>query len=162
MAPRKAEGKPAAEKEMAVLTADGAAAEPEKAPAKRVGRPRKTAAEKAETAKKETPKKETAAAKKTSAVKKTAAAAKKAATAAKKTVRRTAAAAKAAKTSVYVQYAGREASVEELTAAAKAAYLAAGHKGAEIQTLEIYVKPEESAAYYVVNGEGSDEFRITY
>ena len=35
------------------------------------------------------------------------------------------------------------------------------HKGAEIKTIEVYVKPEENVAYYVVNGEGSDDYKVT-
>lgn len=66
------------------------------------------------------------------------------------------------KAAVYVQFAGKEAAVADLTAAVKKAYVEAGHKESEIKTLDIYVKPEENAAYYVVNGEGSEEFKIVY
>ena len=66
------------------------------------------------------------------------------------------------KTSVFVQYAGKETSAEALIAAAKKAYLAAGHKEEDIRTIDVYVKPEENAAYYVVNGEGSDDYKIVY
>ena len=38
---------------------------------------------------------------------------------------------------------------------------AEAHKGAEIKTIEVYVKPEENVAYYVVNGEGSDDYKVT-
>lgn len=34
------------------------------------------------------------------------------------------------------------------------------NKGTVIETIEIYVKPEEHAAYYVVNGEGSDQYKV--
>ena len=30
----------------------------------------------------------------------------------------------------------------------------------EIETISVYVKPEENAAYYAVNGAGSEEYRI--
>lgn len=63
---------------------------------------------------------------------------------------------------VYVQYAGREAAVQDLLEAAKQAYIAAGHKEEDIETINVYVKPEENAAYYTVNGEGSDDFKIVY
>lgn len=96
---------------------------------------------------------------------------KKAAAAAKGAVEKTAepvkkALAKAAKaevkTTVFVQFGGKETSVETLVDEAKKAYAAAGHKESEIKTLELYVKPEEQAAYYVVNGEGSDDYKIVY
>lgn len=103
----------------------------------------------------EVPKKETA--KKTTAKKAT-----KTTTAAKTTASKKAAAKTEIKTATYVQYAGAEISVEKLETEAKKAYLALGHKEDEIETLTLYVKPEEHAVYYVVNGEGSDKYKIVY
>lgn len=77
----------------------------------------------------------------------------------KKTVRK-APAKKEAKTGVVVQFAGKEFSGEELVEAAKKAYAASGQDVSAIETLTVYVKPEESAAYYVVNGFGSDDYKI--
>ena len=51
---------------------------------------------------------------------------------------------------VYVQYQGAEEKVEDLVAAAKAAF-AAEHPRTSVSDLKLYVKPEERAAYYVVN-----------
>ena len=34
------------------------------------------------------------------------------------------------------------------------------HKGVEIKEVELYVVAEEGAAYYVVNGEASDDFKV--
>ena len=92
------------------------------------------------------------------AVKKTVASAKttakKATTAAKK-------ATAAVKSAVYVQYAGREVDVTELTSAAQKDYMKkTGKKASEVKKVEIYIKPEENAAYYVVNGEGADDYKI--
>ena len=64
------------------------------------------------------------------------------------------------KSSVYVQFAGKEFSENSLTEAVKEAYTALGNKAEDIRTIDIYVKPEESVAYYAVNGQGSDEFKI--
>ncbi|MBP3926416.1 MAG: hypothetical protein J6D13_04440 [Clostridium sp.] len=87
--------------------------------------------------------------------------AKKAAEPKKAPARRTAAK-KAAEveTSVYVQYAGREVTVKELVAEAKSAYIAAGHKEEDIKTIDVYVKPEENAAYYVVNGSDGNKIEL--
>lgn len=92
------------------------------------------------------------------AVKKTVASAKttakKATTAAKK-------ATAAVKSTVYVQYAGREVDVAELASAAQKDYMKkTGKKASEVKKVEIYIKPEENAAYYVVNGEGADDYKI--
>lgn len=51
---------------------------------------------------------------------------------------------------VYVQYQGAEERVEDLVAAAKAAF-AAEHSRTKVVDLKLYIKPEERAAYYVVN-----------
>lgn len=70
------------------------------------------------------------------------------------------AAAKDIKTSVVVQFAGKEVTEKELIAAVKKAYTKKGNKVSDIKTIEIYVKPEENAAYYVVNGVGADDYKI--
>jgi len=51
---------------------------------------------------------------------------------------------------VYVQYQGAEVKVDDLLAAAKAAF-AAEHPRTKVTGIRLYVKPEEHAAYYVVN-----------
>ena len=56
-------------------------------------------------------------------------------------------AAKKAEVKLYVQYQGVERSQEEIVEAVKAAWT-----GAAIETLELYVKPEDGAVYYVING----------
>lgn len=66
---------------------------------------------------------------------------------------------KAADVTLTVEFAGKQAVITDIAAKAEAAYKAI-NADAEINTLDIYVKPEENAAYYVVNGEGSADFRI--
>ena len=51
---------------------------------------------------------------------------------------------------VYVQYQGEEEKIEDLVAAAKASF-AAEHARTKVSDLKLYIKPEERAAYYVVN-----------
>ena len=66
--------------------------------------------------------------------------------------KRTPAAKKAAapQVSLTLQYMDKELSQEDMVAAVKAQWT-----GEEIKTLALYVKPEDQAVYYVVNGEGS-------
>lgn len=59
-------------------------------------------------------------------------------------------AADSAKTSIYIQYKGMEDGIEDLVAAVRADYKAA-HKRTPINSIKLYVKPEEYTAYYVVN-----------
>jgi len=102
--------------------------------------PAKKTAAKKETAKKETAKKETA--KKTTA---------------KKTVK----AEKPAVTqNVYVQFAGLEISTADLTAKVTEEWVALGHRASSIKSLDLYVKPEDMAAYYVINGKESGKIAL--
>lgn len=58
-----------------------------------------------------------------------------------------------AKTTLTIQAAGVEATEADIKAAVKDAWVAAGKKVKEMDTCEIYVKPEEKKAYYVINGD---------
>ena len=51
----------------------------------------------------------------------------------------------------YVEFAGNQALLDNVEASVKAAYVAEGHRESSIKTMRIYVKPEENAAYYVIN-----------
>lgn len=57
-----------------------------------------------------------------------------------------------AKITLTIQAANVETTEADIKAAVKEAWVAQGNKVKEIDTLEIYVKPEEKKAYYVVNG----------
>lgn len=73
------------------------------------------------------------------------AAAKKAATTVKKAE---------VKEAVYIQFAGSEYNLDEIRANVKKAWTEeTGNKESDIKEVQIYVKPEEHAAYYVVNQE---------
>ena len=136
--------------------ADTTAAEAVKAVAEKV---EETVAEETKSAKKAT-KKVAATAKKTT--EKVAETAKKASTTVKKAAAKKAPAKKELShenTSVTIEFAGRQVAAKEVVAKAKAAFEAA-HEGVEVKTLELYIKPEENVAYYVVNGEGADDFKV--
>ncbi|MBE5878609.1 MAG: hypothetical protein E7288_01365 [Lachnospiraceae bacterium] len=131
---------PAAAKAEEVKAAP-AAKEEKKAPAKKAAAPKKEAAKKAPAKKAEAPK---AAAKKAPAKKAAApkATAKKAAT-------------------LYVQFADKSYSMDELVKIAEDVWVYdLGKKAADMKSVEIYVKPEESRAYFVVNGEENGSFLI--
>lgn len=120
---------------------------------------KKTAEKTAEVAKKtaETTKETAEAAKKNA--EKTAEAAKKTAEktaeAAKKTAKKTVAkvAAKTAvvKAATIVQYQNNEVDTTKVEEKVKAQFVSEGHKAASIKKLNIYIKPEEYSAYYVIN-----------
>lgn len=64
------------------------------------------------------------------------------------------------KASVIIEYAGNQIVAKDVLAAATKAFKAS-NKGVTIKTIEVYVKPEENVAYYVVNGEGSDDYKVS-
>ena len=67
---------------------------------------------------------------------------------------------KAVKTTFVVQAAGKEVSMEDAIARVKEAWVAEGNKETALKEIALYVKPEENAIYYVVNGDvtGKVEF----
>ena len=72
----------------------------------------------------------------------------------KRTTTRKSSVKKEVKETVFVQYAGQEYDINEIRAAVKKAWTEeTGKKESDITEIQIYVKPEEAAAYYVVNGE---------
>ena len=106
-----------------------------------------TAAPAAKAVKKETVK---AAAKVKTAVKKTAAKA-----APKKTVK------KEVEATVSVQFSGKSYTTQELVAIAKDVWkYDLKQKVSDFKSVELYVKPEENQAYYVINGEHTGSFFI--
>lgn len=103
---------------------------------------------KKETAKKETAKKET--------VKK--APAKKPET---KTVAKAPAKKAAVKEAISVQFAGKSYTTEELVKIAKDVWkYDLKQKATDFKSVELYVKPEESMVYYVINGDVTGNFAI--
>ena len=77
--------------------------------------------------------------------------AKKAATTTKKAPAKKAAA--KSETVITVQFQGNEVTVASVEEKVKAQFVAEGHKASSIKTLNVYVKPEEHSAYYVINGD---------
>ena len=150
----------------AAPAAEAPAAKETKAPAKKAPAkkaPAKTAAAKKETVKKEPVKKE--AVKKETVKKETAkketekkapakAAAAKAAPAKKPAAKKAEPAA-----AVHFQFDGKDLVAKDVLDQAVKAYKST-HKVVEIKTIELYIVANEGAAYYVVNGEGNDDFKI--
>ena len=113
-----------------------------------------TAAKKAEavaetTAKKVEAKAETAAKKVEAKAETAAKKVEKAKTTAKKTVKK--AVKEPAKIEMIVEFQGNAASVASLEDKVKAQFVAEGHRAGCIKTLNIYIKPEDYKAYYVIN-----------
>ena len=97
-------------------------------PVKKVGRPKKSAAQ-------EAPK-----------------AAKKAKEAKNEVAKAEAAKAEAAGVNVVVEFNGTQRKVDEIVDKIKNEWVAAGHRLSSIKSLDVYIKPEDYTAYYVING----------
>ena len=86
-------------------------------------------------------------------------------TAAKKTTTRTAAAktqkAAAVKENISIQFAGKEYTTEQLVKIAKDVWkFDLAKDPADFKEVQLYVKPEEAKAYYVINGTETGSFDI--
>lgn len=54
-------------------------------------------------------------------------------------------------TEVILQYREYEVNMDDVTKRVKDHYLAKGYKEASLENMQIYVKPEDFTAYYVIN-----------
>lgn len=61
---------------------------------------------------------------------------------------------------VYMQFAGKEILTADLVAQVTEKWVALGHRASSIKELNLYVKPEDSAAYYVINGKESGKIEL--
>lgn len=81
-------------------------------------------------------------------------------TAARKTASKASKAAPQAE--VVIEFGGRQIVAKEILEAAKKDF-AEKHEGAELKSIHLYIKPEESVAYYVVNdGIGDPEDKVEF
>ena len=64
------------------------------------------------------------------------------------------------KTNIYVEFYGEQISKDELVKEAEKIWVAAGKKASDINKIDLYVKPEEDKAYYVINDELDGSFHI--
>lgn len=55
------------------------------------------------------------------------------------------------KTNTYVEYAGKQVDERTVVTNVKQEWTKAGNKIKDIQTMNLYVKPEENKVYYVIN-----------
>ena len=53
----------------------------------------------------------------------------------------------------FIQFQGCEVSQEVIIERVKEQYVADGHKATEVKEVKLYIKPEDRAAYYVINDE---------
>lgn len=52
---------------------------------------------------------------------------------------------------VFVEFYGQQSSIEDIKKRVTDAFVAEGHRASTIKSLKLYLKPEDSSAYYVIN-----------
>lgn len=75
----------------------------------------------------------------------------KKAAAAKATAKKTVAKAAAVEPQVIIQYQNNESDLAKVTERVKTQFVSEGHKAGTIKKINVYLKPEEYSAYYVIN-----------
>lgn len=55
------------------------------------------------------------------------------------------------KSNIFVEYCGKQLEDKAIVASVKKAWTEAGNKVGDIKTMDLYIKPEEAAVYYVIN-----------
>ena len=63
---------------------------------------------------------------------------------------------------VILQYRGYEVDIEAVTERVKSHYYSKGYKKGSIKNLQIYAKPEEFTAYYVINDDVVGKVNLFY
>lgn len=66
----------------------------------------------------------------------------------------------AMKANLYVEFQGKKVETKEVLAAAKKVWVEAGNKVKDLETVDLYIKPEENAAYYVFNEKESGKIEL--
>ena len=83
-------------------------------------------------------------------------------TAAKTTTKRTTKKAATVNPTYILQFSGKELNTNDIYENVKNSWVEQTQgKAEDIKTVEIYLKPEESRAYYVVNGESNENYFVT-
>ncbi|MCR5367639.1 hypothetical protein SAMN05660484_00805 [Eubacterium ruminantium] len=64
------------------------------------------------------------------------------------------------RTDFYVEYFGKQVYKDELVDIAKKIWLDKGNKESDLKTLDLYLKPEDNAVYYVFNNSENGSFIV--
>lgn len=64
------------------------------------------------------------------------------------------------KTDLFIEFAGQKTDYKLLVDTVKESWKEEGNKIKDLESLEMYFKPEERACYYVINGKVNGSFQI--
>lgn len=66
----------------------------------------------------------------------------------------------AMKANLYVEFQGKQMDTKDVLAATKKVWTGNGNKVKDLKTVDLYIKPEENAAYYVFNETESGKIEL--
>lgn len=66
----------------------------------------------------------------------------------------------AMKSNIYVEYQGKQTDCKDVLATAKKVWVDEGNKVKDLKTVDLYIKPEENAVYYVFNEDESGKIEL--
>lgn len=66
----------------------------------------------------------------------------------------------AMKSNLYVEFQGKQIDTKDVLAAAKKVWTGNGNKVKDLNTVDLYIKPEENAVYYVFNETESGKIEL--
>ena len=66
----------------------------------------------------------------------------------------------AMKANLFVEYQGNQTAYKDVLAAAKKVWVEQGNKVKDLKSVDLYMKPEENAVYYVFNEKETGKFDL--
>lgn len=67
----------------------------------------------------------------------------------------------AAEEKIFLQYEGREIVVDNILEKVRQEFILEGNNAADIKSIRLYIKPQENAAYYVINNEVNNDNKVS-
>lgn len=67
----------------------------------------------------------------------------------------------AAEEKIFLQYEGREIVVGNILEKVRQEFILEGNNAADIKSIRLYLKPQENAAYYIINNEVNNDNKIS-
>jgi hypothetical protein len=62
---------------------------------------------------------------------------------------------------IFLQYEGREIVVDNILEKVRQEFILGGHNAADIKSIRLYIKPQENAAYYIINNQVNNDNKVS-
>lgn len=67
----------------------------------------------------------------------------------------------AADEKIFLQYEGREIVLDNILEKVKQEFILEGHNATDIKSIRLYLKPQENAAYYIINNQVNNDNKVS-